>query len=195
MPLPHRRVGGVGGRCAARDSRPWRKTTFAEIAAQYWEAKAPRLRTSTKKEYRSTLDRLLLPKFKDRKIGSITVDDVAELLRDLSAKGLKRSTIQDVPDPAAWRDGVRRPQEADRGQSLRPADRGRPAAHSRRGAAGTARVDGLGDEGARGCGRGVGSAAAGSIRLLRTAAHGARDRPAAVRTARAQVVRHRPHRG
>lgn len=70
------------------------KLLFSEIAERYWEAKSPRLRATTKKEYRRALDKRLLPRFGSRKIGTIVVDDVAGLIRDLDAQGLKPSTIQ-----------------------------------------------------------------------------------------------------
>lgn len=70
------------------------KLTFAEITEKWWTAKSPRLRESTQGEYRRSLDNVWLPNIGSRKIGSITVDDIADLLRGLDAKGLKPSTIR-----------------------------------------------------------------------------------------------------
>lgn len=90
---------GLQGELRAKSARGEKtvspsKLAFSEIAEKYYESKQSRLRTSTRKEYRSTIDRILIPKFGTRKIGGLTVDDVAGLIRDLEARKLKPSTIQ-----------------------------------------------------------------------------------------------------
>jgi integrase len=69
------------------------KATFAEVAEQWLESKR-KLRPWTRQGYRDALDRVLIPRFGAMRIGAITTDDVAKLIRDLEAKGLAAATIQ-----------------------------------------------------------------------------------------------------
>jgi integrase len=70
------------------------KIIFAEIAERYWEAKSPRFRESTAGEYRRSLDNIHIPRFGTRKAASLTVDDIAALIRDLHAQKLKITAIR-----------------------------------------------------------------------------------------------------
>jgi integrase len=74
------------------------KATFAEVAEQWYESKH-RLRPYTRRNYRSTLDRILLPRFGAMKISAITVEHVATLIRDLEKSGLAPTTITDYTKP------------------------------------------------------------------------------------------------
>jgi integrase len=80
---------------AARGAAPVGPTriTFAEAADAYINSKH-RLRANTKKTYRATLDRVLIPRFGETKIGALTVEHAATLIRDLERQGLKPRTIQ-----------------------------------------------------------------------------------------------------
>ena len=79
---------------AARGERvhPAAKVTFAEVAELWFETKR-RLRPTTRRNYRKSLDNVVLKRFRNRKIASITVDDIATLIRDLEKAGAKPSTI------------------------------------------------------------------------------------------------------
>src|SRR5581483_2109308 len=81
------------GRAARGERIRPSKATFAEVAEQWFESKR-KLRPWTRKYYRDALDRILLPRFGSRKIGSITADDVAALIRELEAHGLATKTIE-----------------------------------------------------------------------------------------------------
>jgi integrase len=69
------------------------KVTFGEVAEQWFQSKR-KLRPWTRKDYRSVLDRILLPRFGRRTIAQITPDDVAKLIRELEANGLSGKTIE-----------------------------------------------------------------------------------------------------
>jgi integrase len=68
------------------------KATFADVAERWYESKH-RLRRRTKENYRSSLDNVLIPRFGKRKIGTVTVDHIAALIRDLEKDGAAPSTI------------------------------------------------------------------------------------------------------
>lgn len=76
------------------------KVTFAEVAEQWLETKH-RLRPTTRRNYRKSLDNVLLKRFGKRKIASITVDEIARLIRDLEKTGAKPSTINNHLLPLA----------------------------------------------------------------------------------------------
>ena len=84
----------------ARGQAPVKPTrlTFAEVAEQWLESKH-RLRPYTLLNYRSTLDRVLIPRFDGVKIGAITTDQIAGLIRDLERQGLAPATITDYLKP------------------------------------------------------------------------------------------------
>jgi integrase len=64
------------------------RTTFAELAESWYEAKAPRLRKRTADYYRSALDLVLLPRFGKSRVAAIDADAVSRLVRDLERHGL-----------------------------------------------------------------------------------------------------------
>jgi integrase len=68
------------------------KATFEEVGEQWYESKH-RLRRRTKENYRSSLDNVLIPRFGKKKIGAVTVDHIAALVRDLEKGGAAPSTI------------------------------------------------------------------------------------------------------
>jgi integrase len=68
------------------------KATFEEVGERWYESKH-RLRRRTKENYRSSLDNVLLPRFGKKKIGAVTVDHIAALIRDLEKGGAAPSTI------------------------------------------------------------------------------------------------------
>jgi integrase len=74
------------------------KLTFAEAAEQWFESKH-RLRAWTRKNYRASLDRILLPRFGSMKVAAITVEDVAALIRDLDGQGLATAYIENHLKP------------------------------------------------------------------------------------------------
>jgi integrase len=76
------------------------RATFGEIAEQ-WLASKHRIRGWTRKAYRDALDRILIPRFGEKKITAITADDVAALIRELERKGLSASTISNYLKPLA----------------------------------------------------------------------------------------------
>lgn len=64
------------------------KATVAEIAEEWYEAKALRLRARTAAYYRSGLDLVVLPRFGKWQVAQVDVDAVAKLVRDLEREGL-----------------------------------------------------------------------------------------------------------
>jgi integrase len=71
---------------------------FKEAAEEWFESKR-HLRTWTKKSYRSALDRVLLPRFGHMKLGQITPDHLAKLIRELEQQGLSGSYIEELLKP------------------------------------------------------------------------------------------------
>jgi integrase len=63
------------------------KTTFAELAEQWFESKH-RLRAWTRRGYRDALDNVLIPRFGTWKVAAIDADSIARLIRDLEREGL-----------------------------------------------------------------------------------------------------------
>lgn len=74
------------------------KMLFSEVAESWYESKY-RLRGTTRKTYRSTLDRVLIPRFESRKIASFGVEDVTKLIRDLEGEGLRPTSINAYMQP------------------------------------------------------------------------------------------------
>src|SRR5579862_68705 len=97
------------GRAARGERIRPSNATFAELAEE-WFASKRKLRPWTRKSYRDSLERILYPSFKERKIGAIGADDVARLIRELEAKGLSASTIENhlVPLSGTFSFAVRR---------------------------------------------------------------------------------------
>jgi integrase len=85
------------------------KATFAEVAEQWFDSKR-KLRRWTRKNYRDALDRILLPRFGNRKIAEITADDVAGLIRELERQALSGKTIENylLPLQGTMKFAVRR---------------------------------------------------------------------------------------
>lgn len=61
---------------------------FAEVAEQWFAAKAPKLRQRTRDYYRQALDLVLLPRFGQMRVAAIDADAIATLTRDLQTVGL-----------------------------------------------------------------------------------------------------------
>jgi integrase len=74
------------------------RASFAEIAEQWYESKH-RLRPYTRRNYRATLDRILIPRFGPMKIATITPEHIALLIRQLEQSGLAPATIADYCKP------------------------------------------------------------------------------------------------
>jgi integrase len=74
------------------------KLTFA-VVAEEWFASKRHLRAWTSRNYRSSLDRILIPRFGSRRIAAITAGDAAGLIRDLERQSLSPSTIANYLKP------------------------------------------------------------------------------------------------
>jgi integrase len=64
------------------------KLTASEAFEQWWEIKADRLDTSTRSNYRAEIDLVHVPYFGRWKLGAVTVDAIAKLIRGLETEGL-----------------------------------------------------------------------------------------------------------
>jgi integrase len=64
------------------------RTTLAQLAEEWYEAKAPRLRKRTADYYRSALDLVLLPRFGSWRLAAIDAEAISRLVRDLEREGL-----------------------------------------------------------------------------------------------------------
>jgi len=64
------------------------KTTFAELAETWHQARSVRVRPRTSRYYRDALDLVLLPRFSRHRLAAIDADAVAKLTRDLEREGL-----------------------------------------------------------------------------------------------------------
>ena len=64
------------------------RMTFAEQAEAWWASKSLRVRPNSQKVYRQALDNVLLPKLGNRRIASITPEDLAKLVNGLEREGL-----------------------------------------------------------------------------------------------------------
>jgi Protein of unknown function (DUF3631) len=69
------------------------KTTFAEIAEE-WFASRTRVGAWTRRGYRDALDNVLLPGFGSWKIGAVSEDAIAKLVRDLERDGLHSRAVE-----------------------------------------------------------------------------------------------------
>jgi integrase len=74
---------------------------FGTVAEEWYASKGKRLRPWTLVNYRAALDNVLLPRFGNFKLAQISTAHVASLIRDLEAKGLSRSTIDNLLKPLA----------------------------------------------------------------------------------------------
>lgn len=85
------------------------KAKFVDVAEQ-WFASKHRLRKRTRENYRSTLDNVLIPRFGKMRLGAVTVDHIAALIRDLERSGAAPSTINGhmLPLQASFKFAMRR---------------------------------------------------------------------------------------
>jgi integrase len=74
------------------------KATFA-VVAEEWLTSKRKIRAGTRKRYRGSLDNVLLPRFGKVKVGAVTVDHIAKLIRDLEKGGAAPSTIANHMKP------------------------------------------------------------------------------------------------
>ena len=75
-----------------------RAVRFKE-AAEQWFASKRHLRPWTRKNYRRSLDKVLLPRFGHLKLAQITPDRIAQVIRDLEDEGLAAATIDNYLKP------------------------------------------------------------------------------------------------
>ena len=85
------------------------RMTFAELA-ETWFAGKTQLRRGTRDNYRSALDRHLLPRFGRRRIGDVSEDEIARMIAELQDQGYAAWTIRGVLTPlgGALQHAVRR---------------------------------------------------------------------------------------
>jgi integrase len=86
------------GRAARGEQLPRARARFGEVAEE-WFASKRKLRPWTRTSYRAALDNELLPRFRDLKLAQVTPDKVAALIRELEARGLSGSSIQNILKP------------------------------------------------------------------------------------------------
>jgi integrase len=96
--------GGITAARAVRDELLARKARgerlatsprlrFGDVAAQWLAGPVGDLRPATQACYRNALDQHLFKRFEQRRLDSISPDDLAETVRELRAEGLAESTI------------------------------------------------------------------------------------------------------
>lgn len=73
---------------------PMPSLTFGQAAERWQEAQAARLRPATRSVYESHLRTHLLPRWRRRRLDSLTVDDVARLAEEMRLAGKKAWTIR-----------------------------------------------------------------------------------------------------
>ena len=99
--------GGVQAARALRDellarrargerAAPNPRLRFGEAAERWLSGPVSDLRPSTRAGYRNSVERHLNPRFKMRRLDSITADDLAGLVRGLRAEGLAEASIVSV---------------------------------------------------------------------------------------------------
>jgi integrase len=86
------------GRLARGERVAPRPVKFREAAEEWFESKR-HLRPWTQKSYRAALDRVLLPRFGKMKLGQITPEQVAKLIRELEQRDLSASYIEELLKP------------------------------------------------------------------------------------------------
>jgi integrase len=69
------------------------KVTLCEIAEEWWEQAERGLKLGTARDYRSYLDKIILPKLGRRKLSEIRPADVLSLVREGRNEGVSESTI------------------------------------------------------------------------------------------------------
>jgi integrase len=75
------------------------RKTLSEVAEDWYADAERRLRLGTLKNYRSDLDRVILPRFGERGVGSIGPEDIVELVKELEGAGKAGSTIANALKP------------------------------------------------------------------------------------------------
>jgi integrase len=83
----------------ARGERVAPRAVRLREAAEDWFESKRHLRPWTRKSYRSALDRILLPRFGHLKLGQITPEMLAKLIRELEQQGLSASYIEELLKP------------------------------------------------------------------------------------------------
>jgi integrase len=86
------------GRRARGERAAPRPVKFKQVAEEWFESKR-HLRPWTRKNYRSSLDRVLLPAFGNLKLGQITPEHVARLIRQLEQEGKAPGYIDNLLKP------------------------------------------------------------------------------------------------
>jgi integrase len=86
------------GRVARGERAAPKPVRFKQVAEEWFESKR-HLRPWTRKSYRFALDRVLLPRFGQLKLGQITPDHLAKLIRELEQQGLSASYIEELLKP------------------------------------------------------------------------------------------------
>ena len=74
--------------------------TFGDVAERWEQSQAASLRPATRAAYGSSLRVHLLPAWRNRKLDSLTVDDVARLIESMQGRDYKAWTIRGVLTPA-----------------------------------------------------------------------------------------------
>lgn len=69
------------------------------VAEEWFSDVSRRVRPSTARDYRSYLDRVLIPRFGERGIGSITPEEIVDLVQELERAGKSQSTIANAVKP------------------------------------------------------------------------------------------------
>lgn len=75
---------------------PTPNLTFGKASERWQQSQASNLRPATQAAYGSSLRMHLLPAWRNRKLDSLTVDDVARMIESMQAKGYKAWTIRGV---------------------------------------------------------------------------------------------------
>jgi len=116
-----------------------RGPAFAPFAESLFAAQSARVRTRTVRYYRDGLDLVLLPRLGRHPLTAIDADSIAKLTRDLECDGLHANRPEaagaasravereQLPEAPAGHPSARGAAGADRVESVRSADRGRPA--------------------------------------------------------------------
>jgi len=69
------------------------KITLSQVAEEWWEQAGPGLKDGTRRDYRSYLDKIILPKLGSRKLSDLRPADILSLVREGHAEGVSDSTI------------------------------------------------------------------------------------------------------
>jgi integrase len=69
------------------------KLTLTALEAEWWSIAEQGLKEGTRKAYRSSLDKIILPKLGRKKLADIRPDDILSIVRQGRAEGWKESTI------------------------------------------------------------------------------------------------------